>query len=286
MESDSIGMSHLASAIRSERRAVPNASFEFTPVEPAKITLSKLPMDAQSQTEDLYMPGEFRSDTGPQQNIRTCDEIFQTVHRPDSAKGLHTAEPPNVSATALWLQSAKHTSTPSIPTDAKGRTEDIYIPGLYRSDSGPPHNQRSYDAIFQTVRRPDGSKALHSADPLDVGATALWVQLGKHTSSPAMVAIYLLRREVERKLWLALPGARAALLLELQSLHHRERDIHAVELQSEHREAARLAGTIFKEAWARLDYQRKSDKLLVQVSNDIQQRLDVVVEVPAPPKTN
>lgn len=76
---------------------------------------------------------------------------------------------------------------------------DVYLSSTFQSDNGPRHNRRSYDAIFQTVRRPDGSKGLYTSKPVNVGATALWLQFGKHTSTPWMLALFLVRREVQRK---------------------------------------------------------------------------------------
>lgn len=173
-----------------------------------------------------------------------------------------------------------------LETNPEGAIEDSYLPGVYRADHGPRHNRLSFDAFFQSVRRSDGTKALHSSNPLNVGGTSLWFNLGMHTSTPGMVALYLRRRDVERKMANALSEERASLLADLSELRAHELEMHSIELLTERAKSARLDGTISEKAWGRLDYQRKSGKLLGSVPVDVQERLEEYVKTPAPPKAN
>jgi hypothetical protein len=172
-----------------------------------------------------------------------------------------------------------------IKNNEHGATEDIYVPGAYRNDFGPAHNRRSFDAIFQTVRRPNGTKGLHTAVPLNVGATAIWINLAKHTSTPGMLVIFLKRRKVEQRLKTASIQDRTVLLAKLQALRDQEREMFLVQLQTSHTKSARLSGTISKSAWERLLYQRKSGKLLSDVSDDVKARAESYTLAPLPPRT-
>jgi hypothetical protein len=76
-------------------------------------------------------------------------------------------------------------------TNDFGASEDIYMSGIFRSNDDEPHDRRSWDAIFQSVRLPDGTKSLHTAKPYNVGPTSMWLQLDKHTWSSGMISLYL-----------------------------------------------------------------------------------------------
>ncbi|SMY22728.1 unnamed protein product [Zymoseptoria tritici ST99CH_1A5] len=92
----------------------------------------------------------------------------------------------------------------------------------------------------------------------------MWMQSGKHNSNPGSIAAYLMRRKVEFKLKTASGPERGALRQRVNEILQQEFDMYA--------------------AQARLDYQRKSEKLLGPVSADIEKRLHEYAKAPRPPK--